>query len=125
MVNNHAHLDGIFFALADPTRRRIVEKLVQRSLTVGELAAEFPISQPAVSKHVKVLETSGLLVRTIDGRVHRCALSPKAMRAASAWFDRQERYWNAALDNLGTYLEEPYSGAGKRIGRRSLRKRTS
>ncbi|MGR4065823.1 MAG: ArsR/SmtB family transcription factor [Vulcanimicrobiaceae bacterium] len=105
MVNKQARLDGIFFALADPTRRRIVEKLVRRALTVGEIAADFPISQPAISKHVKVLEESGLLVRDVVGRVHHCSLSPKAMQTASSWLDRQERYWNAALDSLDEYLE--------------------
>lgn len=105
MVNNTA-LDAVFSALADPTRRRIVERLTKRQLTVGEIAAGFNISQPAISKHVKILEESGLLTREIVGRVHHCKLDPKAIRTANTWLERQERYWNAALDRLGAYLEK-------------------
>lgn len=110
MVNNAERLDAVFFALADTTRRRIVEKLARRPMTVGEIASGFPISQPAISKHVKVLEESGLLTREVVGRVHHCRIDPKAMRAATTWIDRQQRYWNAALDNLAEYLESPSEG---------------
>jgi len=103
MVNN-SRLDLIFGALSDPTRRRIIERLSQRSLTVGEIAAEFSISQPAISKHVRVLEESGLLERRITGRMHHCTLSPAAMESASKWLDKQRAYWNAALDRLDTLL---------------------
>jgi DNA-binding transcriptional ArsR family regulator len=106
MVNSSVQLDAVFFALSDPTRRRIVERLSRRRLTVGEIASEFSISQPAISKHVKVLEESGLLAREIVGREHHCSLSPKAMRKAATWLERQERYWNAALDNLNAYLQQ-------------------
>lgn len=105
MVNNSAQLDAVFSALSDPTRRRIVERLVRRKLTVGEIAAGFSISQPAISKHLKVLEESGLVVREVVGRVHHCSVAPKALRAATTWIDRQQRYWNAALDNLAELLE--------------------
>lgn len=105
MVNNQA-LDAVFFALADPTRRRIVEKLTRRSLTVGEIAGGFNISGPAISKHVKVLEECGLLKRSVRGREHHCTLDARAMRTASGWLARQERYWNSALDNLHDYLEK-------------------
>jgi len=104
MVNNSSQLDAVFFALADPTRRRILEKLARRPLTVGEIASGFAISQPAISKHIKVLEESRLLSREIDGRVHHCKLAPKAMKGAAAWLDRQQRYWNSALDSLEAYL---------------------
>ena len=106
MVNYSSRLDSVFFALADPTRRRILEKLARKPLTVGEIAAGFPISQPAISKHVKVLEEARLLSRAIKGRVHYCKIVPKTMRDAETWLDRQQRYWNAALDNLSTYLEK-------------------
>lgn len=98
------NLDAVFSALSDPTRRRIVERLARRSLTIGEIASEFTISQPAISKHVRVLEESGLLRREIAGRVHYCTLSPEAMRAASTWIDTQRKFWNAALDRLGDLL---------------------
>lgn len=105
MVNNSSRLDGVFSALADPTRRRILEKLARRPLTVGEIASGFSISQPAISKHVKILEESRLLERKVVGRVHHCVLAPNAMNGAVSWLDRQRRYWNAALDNLESYLE--------------------
>jgi DNA-binding transcriptional ArsR family regulator len=112
MVNDK-HLDAVFGALADPTRRRIVERLARRPLTVGEIAAEFPISQPAISKHVRVLEDCGLLTREIDGRVHRCTLSPQAMASAAAWLEKQRLYWNSALDRLDALLARP-SGKEKK-----------
>jgi DNA-binding transcriptional ArsR family regulator len=101
---NHSSLDLVFGALSDPTRRRIVERLSRRSLTVGQIAAEFSISQPAVSKHVRVLEESGLLKREIVGRVHHCMLSPAAMDSAQKWLDKQRAYWNASLDRLDALL---------------------
>ena len=104
MVNNITTLDRVFGALADPTRRRIVERLSRRELTVGEIAAEFQISQPAISKHVRVLEDSGLLQRRIEGRVHYCSLSPAAMESASKWLEKQRAYWNASLDRLDDLL---------------------
>ncbi|MGH7707948.1 MAG: ArsR/SmtB family transcription factor [Vulcanimicrobiaceae bacterium] len=110
MVNNTARLDAVFAALADPTRRRILERLARRSLTVGEIAAEFPISQPAISKHVRVLEDSGLLTRRVLGRVHHCSLAPDAMQGASRWIDKQRRFWNAVLDRLDGVLDEPPGG---------------
>lgn len=104
MVNHNYSLDRVFGALSDPTRRRIVERLSHRPLTVGEIAAEFSISQPAVSKHVRVLEESGLLKREIVGRVHHCTISPAAMESASKWLDKHRAYWNASLDRLDALL---------------------
>jgi DNA-binding transcriptional ArsR family regulator len=105
MVNDQGRLDAVFSALGDPTRRRIVERLARRPLTVGEIASGFSISQPAISKHVKILEEAGLLTREVVGRIHHCRLAPKAMRVAASWLDKQQRYWDAALDNLSDYLE--------------------
>ena len=104
MVNYRPSLDGVFAALADPTRRRIVERLALGELTVGEIADEFPISGPAISKHLRVLERTGLLERNVVGRVHRCRLAPETMREATAWLDAQERFWNARLDQLEALL---------------------
>ncbi len=105
MANNLA-LDRVFSALADPTRRRIVERLSRGSLRVGEIAQGFPLSQPAISKHVRILEDAGLLQREVVGRVHYCTLSPAAMASASTWLDRQRAYWNASLDRLETLLSD-------------------
>jgi DNA-binding transcriptional ArsR family regulator len=106
MVNSSESLDSVFSALADPTRRRIVERLARGPLSVGEIASGFAISQPAISRHVRVLEASGLLERQVLGRVHRCTLSPRAMQSASHWIDKQRAFWNAVLDRLDDLLEE-------------------
>lgn len=103
MVNNE-RLDGLFAALADPIRRRMIERLARGPMSVGEMAAGFSISQPGISKHVKVLERAGLLKRDVVGRVHRCRIEPKAIDAVSRWLDEQRRFWNATLDRLETYL---------------------
>jgi DNA-binding transcriptional ArsR family regulator len=100
MVNVSTNLDQVFSALGDPTRRRIVERLASGSLTVGQIASGFPISAPAITKHLKILERSGVVAREIVGRVHHCRLEPKVMRAVGSWLDKQERFWNAALDRL-------------------------
>jgi DNA-binding transcriptional ArsR family regulator len=102
MVNK---LDRVFSALADPTRRRIIERLARGPLTVGQIASGFSMSQPAVSKHVRVLEESGLLERHVAGRMHHCTISPGAMQAASSWIERQRRFWSAALDRLADSVE--------------------
>jgi len=107
MVNSPQKLDAVFAALSDPTRRRIVERLAQGSLTIGEIAAGFPISQPAISRHVRVLEDSGVLARHVVGRVHHCTLAPETMHAASGWIEKQTAFWNRVLDKLGDVLNEP------------------
>jgi DNA-binding transcriptional ArsR family regulator len=97
-------LDRTFAALADPTRRRILEGLAKRSMTVGEIAERFTMSQPGISKHVKVLEEAGLLEREIVGRTHHCRLNPAPMSAAGTWLDEQRAFWNATLDRLEAYV---------------------
>ena len=103
MVNN-AELSGVFAALADPTRLKIIERLSKGPLTVGQIAEGFAISQPAISRHVRILEESGLLQRNVVGRVHRCTLSPVAMDSAAKWIEKQRAYWNKALDRLESVL---------------------
>jgi DNA-binding transcriptional ArsR family regulator len=106
MVNSLTsnRLDGVFAALSDPTRRRMIERLARGPMTVGEMAAGFAISQPGISKHVKVLERAGLLKRDIVGREHYCRLEPKSIEAASSWIDAQRRFWTSTLDRLEAYL---------------------
>lgn len=98
-------LDRVFYALSDPTRLRMVERLARRRLTIGELGSEFTMSQPAISKHVRILEESGLLQREIVGRIHYCTLSPAAIDSAARWIARQRKYWNTTLDRLEQLLE--------------------
>ncbi len=103
-------LDAVYSALSDPTRRHIIEKLARRELTAGEIAAGFTMSQPAISKHLKVLERCGLLKRRVVGREHRCRLNPRAMRDAAAWIDTQQRFWNQSFDRLDDYLSHASEG---------------
>lgn len=103
MVNN-TELSEVFAALADPTRLAIVERLSKGPLTVGQIAQGFPISQPAISRHVRILEKSGLLQRDVVGRVHRCTLSPVAMDSAAQWIEKQRAFWNKTLDRLESVL---------------------
>ena len=103
----HSHgLDAVFSALADPTRRAMVERLSYGAASISELATGFSLSQPAISKHVKVLESSGLLHRTIAGRTHVCRLEPKAILAASQWCEQQRRFWESTFDRLDVILRE-------------------
>ena len=73
-------------------------------MTAGEIAGGFAMSQPAISKHLKVLERSGLLARRVEGRVHHCRLSPAAIARATTWLQTQQRYWNAAFARLDEHL---------------------
>jgi DNA-binding transcriptional ArsR family regulator len=98
-------LDSTFGALADPTRRAILARLAQGPATVSELAAPFAVSLPAVSKHLRVLESAGLLRRRIAGRVHHCRLVPQPMKDAAAWMETYRAFWETQFDALAKYLE--------------------
>ena len=105
-MSTSATLDSVFSALGDPTRRRMIERLARGRLSISEVSAGIAMSQPAISKHVKILEQSGLVRREVTGRVHHLELTPKAMDAATVWIETQRKYWNAALDRLDVYLTE-------------------
>src|ERR1700687_118063 len=106
MVNyNTGLLDATFGALADPTRRALLAPLARGQAMVTELAKPFAISLPAISKHLRVLESAGLLQREIDGRVHRCRLAPRPMRDAAAWIGKYCAFWEHQFDALAKYLE--------------------
>ncbi len=107
MVNNSsAHLDILFHALADATRREMLARLATGEMSVKELARPFDMSAPAISKHLRVLEKAGLLRREIQGRVHRCHLVPEPMNEAAEWIAFYERFWNNQLDSLDQYLKK-------------------
>jgi len=107
MVNSSAaSLDSLFGALADPTRRTILELLSRAESCVTDLASSFSMSLPAVSKHLRVLERAGLIVRRRDGRVHRLRIEARRMRDASAWIDQYSRFWEDQLSSLASYLEQ-------------------
>ncbi len=99
-------LDRTFGALADPTRRRILEQLAGGTECVTELARPHAISLAAVSKHLIVLEKAGLVKRQRQGRVHSLALEAKPMQEAQAWIDRYRKFWEGNLDQFEKYLEQ-------------------
>ncbi len=106
MVKCHSnHLNAVFSALADPTRRAILARLAAGETTVGDLAEPFPISLPAVSKHLSVLAAAGLVSRERRGRLRPCRLNPAAMKEAADWIEQTRRFWDARLDSLAQYLE--------------------
>jgi DNA-binding transcriptional ArsR family regulator len=106
MVNySPAALDATFAALSDPTRRAILTRLAQGQATVTELAEPFPFSLPAISKHLRVLESAGLLQREIDGRIHRCRLAPEPMKTAAQWIEHYRVFWEKQFDALAQYLK--------------------
>jgi len=99
-----AALDRVFSALADPTRRGVLETLAGGSCAVSELAAPSGMSLPGFMKHLHVLEEAGLIAREKEGRVVSCELSAAPMKTASAWMSRYEKFWSEKLDSLARYL---------------------
>jgi DNA-binding transcriptional ArsR family regulator len=99
-------LDAVFAALSDRTRRRLLARLARGPASVGELAAPFAMSLPAVSKHLRVLEDAGLLARERDGRVHRCRLEGRPLEAAGDFFARYRGFWEEQLELLARFVEE-------------------
>ena len=97
-------LSAIFSALADPTRRAIIERLAVGEASAGELAEPFGISKPAISKHLKVLERADLIHRTKDAQWHRFQLRADALKQASDWITRYQDFWEKQLDALTDFL---------------------
>ena len=114
MVEYSPHLDAVFHALADPTRRAMLGHLAERELTIGELATPFHMSFAGASKHVRVLENAGLVKRTIRGRTHLCRPEAARLAEANAWLRRYERFWNAKLDALEALLLEEDKAKAKK-----------
>jgi DNA-binding transcriptional ArsR family regulator len=108
MVKYHeASLDRTFAALADPTRRALIAHLNQRDgISVSELAKPFPVSLPAIMKHLDVLSDAGLITRTKLGRTVSCHLAAESMQEAVSWLNRYQRFWSERLDRLAAFLEE-------------------
>ena len=107
MVNYSASsLDATFRALADPTRRAMLSRLSERESTVTELAKPFPMSLPAVTKHLGVLRDAGLVTQNREGRFRRCRLDPQPLREAGDWIAATRKFWDERLDALAAYLEE-------------------
>lgn len=97
-----------FRALAHPIRRGIVERLATGPATVGEATAGFGVSKPAISKHLKVLEETGVVTRVVEGRTHRLSLEPGVLSEAADWMDRQRALWGRLFDIVDDYLKEQH-----------------
>src|SRR5687768_1063101 len=110
-----------FAALADPTRRAILARLVTGECSVTELAEPFDMSLPGVSKHLRVLERAGLIARTRDAQFRRCHLDAAPLKGGVEWAERYRDLWDARLDRLDRYLEQLTSKKEKRHGRQQPR----
>ena len=108
MVKYEASLDHTFGALADSTRRAILLRLAGGDCHVSELAEPFSISLPAISKHIRVLERAGLVVRRKEGRNQRCQFVADPLKEATEWTGRHKRFWEGQLDRLAAHLEEKH-----------------
>jgi DNA-binding transcriptional ArsR family regulator len=95
-----------FRALSHPIRRGIVERLAAGPATVGEASAGYGVSKPAISKHLKVLEETGVVRREVEGRTHRLSLEPGVLSLAADWMDRQRTMWERLFDVVDEYLKE-------------------
>jgi DNA-binding transcriptional ArsR family regulator len=98
-----------FRALSHPIRRGIVERLAEGPATVGEATAGFGVSKPAISKHLKVLEETGVVTRVVEGRMHLLSLQTDVMSQAADWMDRQRALWTRLFDVVDDYLKEQSS----------------
>ncbi len=115
-------LDQVFFALSDPVRRAILDRLDAGSLLVSEVAAPFAISLQAVSRHIQVLARAGLVRQQRTGRISRCSLDTGPIFAAAVWLNRYTKYWQAQFDLLALTLEDlgpPPSQDGATMGKDS------
>jgi len=119
---DEAMLDRVFFALSDPVRRAILQRLGDEALLVSELAAPFDISLQAVSRHIQVLVRAGLVQQQRTGRISRCSLLAGPIFAVAVWINRYSKYWQEQFDMLAAMLEE--DSAPRRRKRRAARRRT-
>ena len=104
MANRSASLDSVFHALADPTRRAVIQRLGKGTATVSELAAPCDMALPSFVKHISVLEKSRLIVSRKNGRVRTCSLDHKNLAGAERWFDELRAQWSSRYDNLDNLL---------------------
>ena len=117
MVKYSGKLNRTFAALADPTRRRMLEQLARGDRCVTDLARPHSMSLPAVSKHLRVLEKAGLLRRRRYGRVHQLRLEAKPLKQAALWVEEYRKFWEESFDRLAAYLEETAKQSPKKGGK--------
>jgi DNA-binding transcriptional ArsR family regulator len=103
--SSEQHMTTVFWALADPTRRAILERLAHGEASGTELARPFSISVPAVSKHLRVLEHAELILHRKDGRTHRFRLAARPLREAAMWLEHYRQFWESQFDSIDTYLQ--------------------
>ena len=121
---NSQQLDATFAALADPTRRAILARLAAGEASVNELVEPFDMSQPAISKHLRVLERAGLISRTRDAQRRPCRLEAKPLAEADEWLERYREFWEASFDRLDSLLQE-MKAPKKSVTTRKIRRRKS
>jgi DNA-binding transcriptional ArsR family regulator len=102
-----AQLDGVFVALADPTRRGVIRRLGRGPASVGDLARDFPMTLPSFMKHVRALETSGLIRTEKSGRVRTCVLDRERLAVVEDWLGEQRRIWEERTDRLERLVTDP------------------
>ncbi|AQZ69020.1 Transcriptional regulator, ArsR family [[Actinomadura] parvosata subsp. kistnae] len=110
MAQYSAELDGVFVALADPTRRAVVRRLGRGPVSVGDLAREFPMTLPSFMKHVRMLETNGLIRTAKSGRVRTCVLNRDRLALIDGWLAEQRRIWEERTDRLEQFVTGPEEG---------------
>ena len=103
---NSTTLDRTFSACAHPIRRGILERLTDGELTVGEATRDLGVSKPAISRHLKILEQAGTIVRVVDGRTHRLRIRERPLEDAQLWIARQRESWERKFDTVEDYLRE-------------------
>src|SRR6516225_4020727 len=118
-----SRLDALFFALSDPIRRRILERLDGQALLVSELAEPFDISLQAVSRHIQVLVRAGLIQQERSGRISRCSLDAGPLLDAAVWMNRYSKYWQQQFDMLAATLAEIDARPLQRPAKPPVRKR--
>ncbi|MEZ4369783.1 MAG: metalloregulator ArsR/SmtB family transcription factor [Polyangiaceae bacterium] len=106
IVEDDDHLDRVFGALSHRIRRALLARLGESPATIGELAAPFEVSLPAVSKHLRILEEAGLVKRDVDGRVHHCSLDTRALADAEQWLGHYRVFWDETLEALAKHVEQ-------------------
>jgi DNA-binding transcriptional ArsR family regulator len=106
LVHYTPSLDRTFFALSDPTRRRILALLAAHPATIGELAEPFGLTLNGVKKHVRVLEDADLVITEKVGRARECRLGPAELQEAAQWIEEYRRAWQVRLDKFGAYVEQ-------------------
>lgn len=111
------HLSSTFAALADPTRRAILARLQRKELTVKDLSEPFPLSAPAMTKHLKVLERAGLISRSREAQTRPCRLEAARLREVARWVEKYRRSWEHSMKRLDNYLEQIETEGGTKHAR--------